>query len=105
MNQRERDAAQAKAAEPPALMPLGYRLPALDLSPILFEEQLMSWKGPEGSTAHSKFLLEPLSHLLPSASLGLVTIHCQSARMGKKNCGGCGIALIYRKAEVIPIWA
>lgn len=44
MNQRGRDATQAKATEPPALLPLGYQLPDLDLS--LFEEQLMSWKGP-----------------------------------------------------------
>lgn len=85
MNQWGRNAAQAKATEPCALLPLGYQLHGLDLSPVLFEEQFMSWKGPEGSTAHSKFLLEPLSHLLPAASLGLVTIHCQSARTGEKN--------------------
>lgn len=85
MNQRGRDATQAKATEPPALLPLGYQLPDLDLS--LFEEQLMSWKGPEGSTAHSKFLLEPLSHLLPSASLGLLTIRCQSVERARTAQG------------------
>ena len=45
-----------------ALLPPGYRLQAWICL------QLLNWKGLEGSSAHSKFLLEPRSHLLSAAS-------------------------------------
>lgn len=47
---------------PAALLPPGYRLQAW------IRLQLLSYKGLEGSSAHSKFLLEPHSHLLSAAS-------------------------------------
>lgn len=64
-----RSAAEATATEPccsPCLQATNYRAWICLLS--FSAEQLMNWKGLEGSSAPSKFLLEPVSHLLSAAS-------------------------------------